>query len=100
MILISRNQCRNQQFWEYKLFVIDDFEIDFWKFDIDQIFKKRYFEINILQKKEFVKKMLRISLLLIFLIVSNAIFLESINQTSFLIKNILKLNYDFREKNI
>lgn len=44
--------------------------------------------------------MLRISLLFIFLIVSNAIFLESINQTSFLIKNILKLNYDFREKNI
>ena len=77
--------------------MIDDFKIDFQKFDIDQIFKKRYFEINILQKKEFVKKMLRISLLLI---VSNAIFLESINQTSFLIKNILKLNYDFREKNI
>ena len=52
---IEKNSILNKDDFVQELFVIDDFEIDFLKKE------KRYFEINILQKKEFVKKMLRIS---------------------------------------
>ena len=52
---IEKNSILNKDDFVQELFVIDDFEIDFLKKE------KRYFEINILQKKKFVKKMLRIS---------------------------------------
>ena len=52
---IEKNSILNKDDFVQELFVIDDFEIDFLKKE------KRYFEITILQKKEFVKKMLKIN---------------------------------------